>query len=71
MYLDFFPYQILQKQRSLISYTRSFKYLFFDSGLKNYQEFGKIYVKNPLELDLKMNKVLNDSDLDIPFEFPK
>lgn len=71
MYLNFFSYQILQKQRSLISYTRSFKYLFLDLDLKNYQEFGKIYVKNPLELDLKMNKVLNDSDLDIPFEFPK
>lgn len=35
------------------------------------EEFGKIYAKNPLELDLKNNKILVESDLDVNFRFPK
>ena len=38
--------------------------------LKNFEQFGKIYAKKPLELDLKKNNILNDSDLDVPFKIP-
>lgn len=44
--------------------------MWVDADLANFEEFGKIYAKKPLQIDLKRNGVLMETDLDVPFKIP-
>jgi hypothetical protein len=37
--------------------------------LKNFNEFGKVYAKKPLELDLE--SLAEEENIDTPFRFPE